>query len=158
MKARMFFLSSLVLVGIMATSCEFEEPEFSDFSNFHFDELNGKSVDFTFDVTVENPNAVGFKVKNGTIDITANGKNLGTVTLDEKIKVKRKSENKYTVPLTLNLSNGGLFNIIQLAGSKEVEIKLDGTIRGKVLGFGKNIPIHETRKIDGSLLKFPDAE
>jgi LEA14-like dessication related protein len=156
MKARMFFVSSLILVGMMVTSCEFEEPDFSDFSNFQFEELNGKSIDFTFDVTVENPNPLGFKVKNGKIDITANGKNLGTVTLDEKIKIKRKSEKKYTVPLTLDLSAGGLFNMIQLAGAKEVEIKLDGTIRGKVLGFGKDIPIHESRKIDGSMLKLPE--
>jgi len=152
----MFFLSSLVLLGIMMNSCEFDEPDFTDFSNFKVKELNGRSLDFSFDVTVENPNAIGFKIKNGKLNLSGNGKDLGVITLDEKIKVKRKSENKYTVPLTLDLSNGGLINLIQLATSKEVEVKLDGTIRGKVLGFGKDIPVHESRKIDGSMLKLPE--
>lgn len=153
MKARVFFMSCMVLVGLLTNSCEFDEPDFSDFSNFKFEELNGRSVDFSFDVTVENPNALGFKIKSGKLDLTANGKDLGVITLNEKIKVKRKSENKYTVPLTLDLSNGGLINLIQLAGSDQVEVKLDGTVRGKVLGFGKSIPVHESKKIDGSMLE-----
>jgi len=156
MKAKVYVLSTLVLVGIMANSCEFDEPDFTDFSNFKVQELNGRSLDFSFDVTVENPNALGFKIKNGKLNLTGNGKDLGVITLNEKIKVKRKSENKYTVPLTLDLSAGGLFNIVQLAMSKEVEVKLDGTVRGKVLGFGKDVPIHESRTIDGSMLKLPE--
>ena len=156
MKAKVYFLSTLVLVGMMASSCEFDEPDFTDFSNFKMQELNGRSLDFSFDITVENPNALGFKIKSGKLNLTGNGKDVGVIRLNEKLKIKRKSENKYTVPLTLDLSTGGLFNIIQLAMSKEVEVKLDGTVRGKVLGIGKNVPIHETRKIDGSMFKLPE--
>lgn len=142
------------LIFILA-SCEFEEPDFSDVSNFKFKELNGNQLDFSFDVKVENPNTLGFKVKNGKVDVSGNGLELGTITLNEKIKVKRKSENTYTVPLTLDLTNGGLLKILKLASDGEVEVKLDGKVRGKVLGFGKSIDIHETKKIDGSMFKLP---
>lgn len=153
MKPKAVFMSCALFLGLMLNSCEFEEPDFTDFSNFKFDELNGRSVNFSFDMTVENPNTLGFKIKSGKLDLTANGKALGVIRLNEKIKIKRKSENKYTVPLTLDLSTGGLFNLAQVALSKDVEIKLDGTVRGKVLGVGKSIPVHESRKIDGSMLK-----
>ena len=146
---------ALCALALVQTSCEFDEPDFSDVSNFKFKELKGNQLDFSFDVKVENTNSVGFKVKNGKVDVTGNGLELGTITLNEKIKVKRKSENTYTVPLTLDLTNGGLFRIIKLASDDEVELKLDGKVRGKVLGFGKSIDIHETKKIDGSLFKIP---
>lgn len=154
--------AQILLVGLLASmtlglhSCEFEEPDFSDVSNFKFQELNGDAIDFSFDVKVDNPNKLGFKIKNGKVDITGNGKALGTVTLDEKIKIKRKSANTYTVPLTLDLSKGGLFNLIKLATAGEVELKLDGKVRGSVMGIGKSIEIHETKSVSGSDLKLPE--
>lgn len=148
-------LIALCALALIQTSCEFDEPDFSDISNFKFQDLNGNKLNFSFDVKIDNPNTLGFKIKNGKVDVSGNGTKLGTITLTDKIKVKRKSENTYNVPLTLDLTNGGLFQIIKLAAAGEVEVKLDGKVRGKVLGLGKSIDVHETKKVDGSNFKIP---
>lgn len=150
MKKILFICALLVAV----TSCEFIEPEVSGYSNFKFGKLEGKTLHVSFDATVDNANGYGFKVKKGKLNVSINNLELGVIDLDKKIKVKRKSENVYTVPLQLSLSDGALFRIPKLLKADKFELKLDGTVRGSVMGFGKNFEVHETRSLSSGDIKF----
>ena len=136
------------------TSCKFIEPEVSGYSNFKFGKLEGKTLYVSFDATVDNANGYGFKVKKGKLNVSINNLELGVIDLDKKIKVKRKSENVYTVPLQLSLSDGALFRIPKLLKADKFELKLDGNVRGSIMGFGKNFEVHETRSLSSGDIKF----
>jgi len=148
-------LALLVMVAglFLWSSCDFEDPEFSEYSNFKLVKMDGRRLDILFDVTCENPNNFGFKVKNGAIDVLLNDQALGVINLSQKIKVKRKSKNVYTVPLGIDLENGAMIKLLQLAGTKEVTLKLVGKVRGSVYGISKSFDVNETRKVDGAMLK-----
>lgn len=150
MKKILFICALLFAVS----SCEFIEPEVSGYSNFKFGKLEGKTLHVSFDATVDNANGYAFKVKKGKLNVSINNLELGVIDLDKKIKVKRKSENVYTVPLQLSLSDGALFRIPKLLKADKFELKLDGTVRGSVMGFGKNFEIHETRSLSNGDIKF----
>lgn len=148
---KVLFLCALVFA---VSSCEFLEPEVSGYSNFQFGKLEGKTLNVSFDATVDNENGYGFKIKKGKLNVSVNNLEIGVIDLDKKIKVKRKSENVYTVPLQLSLSDGALFRIAKLIDDEKFELKLDGKVRGSIMGFGKNFDVHETRNLSSGDIKF----
>lgn len=144
----------LFVLAIAISSCEFDEPIVSGYSNFKFGKLDGRSLHVSFDATVDNQNSYGFKVKSGKLNVSINDLEIGVIDLDKKIKVRRKSENVYTIPLQLSLSDGALFRIAKLVSAEKFELKLDGKVRGSVMGFGKNFDVHETRNLSTGDIKF----
>lgn len=148
---KILFLCALL---IAVSSCEFDEPVVSGYSNFKFGKLEGKTLNVSFDATVDNDNNYGFKIKKGKLTVSVNNLEIGDIDLNKKIKIKRKSEHVYTVPLQLSLSDGALFRIAKLVNAEKFELKLDGTVRGSVMGFGKNFDVHETRNLSSGDIKF----
>lgn len=150
MKKILFICALLIAVS----SCDFTEPEVSGYSNFKFGKLEGKTLNVSFDATVDNENGYGFKVKKGKLNVSVNDLEIGVIDLDKKIKVKRKSKNVYTIPLQLSLSDGALFRIPKLVTATKFELKLDGKVRGSVMGVGKTFDIHETHSLSNGDIKF----
>lgn len=144
----------ILMAFFVLTGCEFEEPTIGGYSNFKFGKLEGKTLNVSFDVTVDNENGYGFKLKKGTLNLFVNNLDIGTIELNDKIKVKRKSERVYNVPLKLSLSDGAMFRVMKLVDADKFELKLDGKVRGSVFGFGKNFDVHETRTLSSGDLKF----
>jgi LEA14-like dessication related protein len=144
----------LCMLLIAVSSCDFDEPVVSGYSNFKFGKLEGKTLNVSFDATVENDNGYAIKVKKGKLTVSINDLEIGDIDLSKKIKIKRKSENVYTVPLKLSLSDGALFRIAKLVSADKFELKLDGTVRGSVMGFGKNFDVHETHSLSAGDIKF----
>lgn len=131
-------------------ACEFDEPDMGNIKNFKLLEMDGNDLDVQFDIDIDNPNAFNFKIKGGDVLIKINDEEMGTIKLSEKIKVKRKSENTYTVPLKIKLNNGTLFKLIKIAQQKSIHFVAEGTVKGSVLGISKKVPIKESREISGS--------
>lgn len=144
----------LLFAVLVLSSCEFIEPEVSGYSNFKFRKLEGKTLNVNFDVTVNNENGYGFKLKKGNLHLLVNDQDIGTIELNDKIKVKRKSEKVYNVPLKLSLSDGAVFRIMKIVNAEKYELKLDGKVRGSVWGFSKNFDVHETRSLSSGDIKF----
>lgn len=150
MKRLIYVFSLLLFLG----SCDFEEPLVSGYSNFKFGKLEGKSIDVSFDATVENENKFGFKIKKGDLNVLLNDIDLGNIHLNDKVKVKKKSKNVYTIPLKLSLKDGVLLKLPKLVTAGKFELKLEGTVRGSVMGFGKNFKISETKNLSKGDIKF----
>ncbi len=152
------FFSRLLLFPIVAllffgtNSCSIDEPDISNVGNFKLKKLEGQRIEAEFSVDCDNPNGFGFKVKKANIDVSANDQILGNISLDKKLKVKRKSKNTYTIPVIIELENGALFKIMQLSLSGEVTVLFKGKVRGSVCGIGKSFEVNETKKIDASAL------
>lgn len=143
-----------LLVLWFVSSCDFIEPTVSGYSNFNLGKLEGKTLNVNFDVTVNNENGYGFKLKHGNLHVLVNDQDIGTIELNDKIKVKRKSERVYNVPLKLSLSDGAMFRIMKLVNVEKYELKLDGKVRGTVWGFGRTFDVHETRSLSSGDIKF----
>ncbi|MNY52763.1 hypothetical protein D3C86_1884640 [compost metagenome] len=88
------------------------------------------------------------------MNVSVNDLEIGVIDLDQKIKIKRKSKNVYTIPLQLSLSDGALFRIPKLVTASKFELKLDGKVRGSVMGFSKNFEVHETHSLSSGDIKF----
>jgi LEA14-like dessication related protein len=149
----------LLIFGIFTLgSCSIEDPEIAGFENVKILKADGDIIEASIDVTIENPNFFGMKIKKSSFHIRANDLEIGDVELSEKFKVKRKSTKVYTLPLRISLAKGALFKIMKLTGAKEITLNLEGNVKGSVYGISKTVAIKETKIIDGKLLKFPGLE
>lgn len=152
------FIYLLIFGFFTLGSCSIEDPEIAGFENVKILKADGDIIEASIDVTIENPNFFGMKVKKSSFHIRANDLEIGDVELSEKFKMKRKSTKVYTLPLRISLAKGALFKIMKLTGAKEITLNLEGNVKGSVYGISKTVAIKETKIIDGKLLKFPGLE
>lgn len=138
---------------IVFASCSFEEPEMDSFEHFKLLKADGKQLAVSFEMHVKNANWFGFKVKKGKIQIVADEQELGTAHFTDKMKITRKSDSTYVVPLTIDLVDGAVFRLFKLATSKSVKLQFAGSIRGSVFGIGKTVAVNETKTVDGGIFK-----
>lgn len=143
-----------LLAGIfLFTGCNVEDPDFSNVRDLKLISMDGRKLQMEFTVDCENPNKFGFKVKPSKLDVSVDDEVLGEIFLDKKIKIKRKSNNSYTVPVTVQLADGAMFRLVKYVTREKVDIKLEGKVRGSVYGITKSFAVKETRTIDGSMFK-----
>lgn len=150
---RLLGWSIFATIVLSSGGCEFEEPDISDVKNFKMVDMDLNTMNVQFDVDVNNPNGFNFKIKGGDVDIKINDEEMGTVKLSEKIKIRKKRENTYTIPLRIELKNGALFKLIKISQSDNIVVKADGTVKGSVMGISKKVPISESRTISAEQLK-----
>lgn len=143
----------LFLFGFLS-ACEYEDPSIYGYSNFKFGKLEGKTLNASFDVTVENPNTFGFKVKKGDLNLFLNDVEMGQVLLTDKLKVQKKSEKQYRVPVKLQLKDGVLLKLPKLLTASSFKLELKGKIRASAFGFGKTVQVHETKNVSKSDVQF----
>jgi len=110
---------------------------------------NVKVKNFEVLLTVNNPNLYGVKIKALEGEFFAQNSLIGKVKLLDATKIKRKSENSYIVPLLLQLENGVLLRLVQLAMRENVEVKVKGFTKGKVFFINKKEDFEITKSIDG---------
>lgn len=138
---------------VLFSGCDYDEPDFTNVRDIHVLGFEDNQLHAEFTVDCDNPNGFGFKVKRSLLNIYIADSQIGTVELDDKIKIKRKSLRTYTVPVAIRISPLGMLGLMKSIKSDQIELRLEGTVRGSVWGFSKSFPVNEKRTIDGSMLK-----
>ena len=78
---------------------------------------------------------------------------MGLVHLDDELRIKRKSEEYVEGSFIAVLADGAIFRAMRFINKSQLKIRLKGTVKAKVLIFGKKIEVNEIRTISGSDLK-----
>lgn len=145
----------IILISLSVLSCApYKDIQFKGTENFKVGKLDGKKLSFQFDAKLLNDNVYTVKIKPCDLDVYMEEVFIGVVHLNEKIKIKRKSERAVTVPLTIELGPGALFKLTTLKLKKTVSLRVKGTVKGGVWFFGKKEQIDEVREISTENLKF----
>ena len=92
-------------------------------------------------------------MKPSNLDLYLNDDFLGTVRLDKKVKLKRKSETAIDAHLTATLENGAMGKAMRSALGGGLNVRLKGRVKAGVFIFSKKIDFDETKKIDASELR-----
>jgi LEA14-like dessication related protein len=92
------------------------------------------------DLIYYNPNKFGVQIETARGDIYIDSSYFGKFELDEKVKVKKKSE--FILPATVKVDMiSAIKNQQELLKKKEALIRVQGTAMVKKAGFSKEIPI-----------------
>lgn len=147
------FFKIFLLLGVMVSlqSCfDYEEVEFKGVQDVSVLERTDDVVKLQIDVKVDNPNKFNIKVKKSTMDIYINDKYVGKTHLDDKIIIKKKSEEVYGVVLRadprdiLKAAMGSLGGLLK----GNVTVQLKGDVKGSVYGVTKKVPVDVKENIN----------
>lgn len=150
-------MQKIILISItifLLSSCfEVEDLEFNGIEEIKLDKIEKKALDIHLGVKVMNPNGFTVKVKSSEVDVYAEDIMVGKATVNQKIKIIRKKENTYTIPIHVDLEDGVLLKFIKFALKDKVKVRIKGYVKGSVLGISKKIAIDETKEIEGKNFK-----
>lgn len=132
-----------LIVLICTSSCQApKELEYRDFKNLSVDKIGFASSMLKVDLIYYNPNNFGLQLKYTDLDIYVDNNYLGHSSQDYQITIPRRSE--FTLPLQVQLDMKNLMKnaIPTLLLSKEVMIKITGTVKLGKANVYKTFPVN----------------
>lgn len=136
-----FFLS---LVTLFLGSCKLNQVQFKGVKGYEFVTASTESVSMKIAFEVKNPSGFNIKVKPANLDLYLDNKLVGDLKIDEKVKIKKRSEGVYEMPVTAFFDKGLPLSTIMKG---RVTAKIDGKIKAKVFLIGKKFEVNETMPI-----------
>ena len=138
---------------LLVSSCAVTAPEIRGGESFNIEQIEGNKVNLNVGANIYNGNWFGIRVKPSNLDLFLNDDFLGTVHLDKKVKLKRKSETVIDANLTATLENGAMGKAMRSALGGGLNVRMKGRVKAGVFIFSKKIDFDETKKIDASKLR-----
>jgi LEA14-like dessication related protein len=117
------------------------------FNEIERGKIEDKKIDFKVKLVLVNPNFYALKIKPTVLDIMIDGNPMGKIYLNEKVKLRRKTEQEYAVPLSFKLEKGTLMSLVTLGLRDQIEIQVKGPVKGGVLFLYKEFPFDYKKSI-----------
>lgn len=128
--------------------------EFLGLENYKLVKMEEKELVLNVDVKVNNPSAFNIKIKPSFVDLYVEDKLLGTIYLDDKIKLEKRDEKSYRSEVRVKLEKGAMINLLKYKLKSNVNVRFEGVVKASVLGLNKKIQVKETKMVSGNKFKF----
>jgi LEA14-like dessication related protein len=141
----MKMLSTLLLAVILIFSAcnnagNLQDPEFRDFSDVRLMETGILKTTVGANIIYYNPNNSGITLSAARGDVYVDNAYFGSFTLDQAVKVAKRSE--FILPVVLKIDNiGALKNHSDIYKKKEALVRVEGRAMVNKSGFSREIPI-----------------
>jgi len=134
-------LSFLSLI-IVVTSCRApKDLEYRDFKNLKVHQLGFSSSTIKVDLIYYNPNNFGLQLKQTSLDIYLDSNYLGHSDQEYQITIPKRAE--FTLPFQVDVDMKNMLkNALSTILSKEVWVKVTGTVRLGKANIFKTFPVH----------------
>ena len=127
----------------------YRDLEFIAMENFAVEKKNDK-VNISFDYVIKNPNWYGIVLKPSALKLTIAGVDCGWVSIDDKMKIKRKKKGSYPFVLSADAANfvqGGFASLWALLKGEGIDFNLKGKLNAGVAFYKKKWPLDYTYKM-----------
>ena len=114
-------------------------------------EIGKDGMEAEIEVDIYNPNFYNVKLVESDVDLFLNGKPVGKVTLSEKVVIKKKTEQRYTIIVNSDLqglSSSFFETLLSALLFRKVHVKADGALRAKALFIGRNVGIEVDQDVE----------
>jgi LEA14-like dessication related protein len=140
----------LVLTILLLSCSSPKELEYREIRNFKVDKLGLKTSTLKTDLVFFNPNSFGLQLKKFDLDVFIDNNYLGHTTHDQLVSIPKNSE--FAIPVKMDVEMKNLVkNGFNALVSKEVTLKVVGTIRAGNGTISKNFPVNYEMKQNFSL-------
>lgn len=137
-----------LVVTLFLVSCEFKDIDFEGVEEYKLEKFENNEAHINLKLKVSNENWFGIKVKPSKLNVTADGKEMGTLFLDKRVKIKGKRSNAYETKIRFKLADGAMFSAAAMMLKPSVNLTFEGKVKGGVFIFSKKIDIKETKTIN----------
>lgn len=146
MKKLILFALALISHFSVKAELEMKDLEFHALENFSVDRRDG-NIYIGFDYVITNPNWYGIIIKPSSLYLRIAETDCGWVTIDEKMKLKRKTKAGYHFTLKGNATNfvkSSFSSVWNLITGKGIAFHIKGTLKAGVSFFKIKLPVDYT--------------
>ena len=151
----MKILLSILLIAGLSSCTPWETPELISYDGLSEFSIKEKVLSLNLNGVIENPNNKSIYIHKLNSEIIVNGRKLGSLVIDEKFKLQKKTTTQLSIPLIISLEKGAMFKLGMLA----LKDSADFIFKGNVIGGGwilkKSVPFELERKLPTKSLILP---
>ena len=151
----MKILLSILLIAGLSSCRPWETPELISYDGLSEFSIKEKVLSLNLNGVIENPNKKSIYIHKLNSEIIVNGRKLGSLVIDEKFKLQKKTTTQLSIPLIISLEKGAMFKLGMLA----LKDSADFIFKGNVIGGGwilkKSVPFELERKLPTKSLILP---
>ena len=151
----MKILLFILLIAGLSSCTPWEIPELVSYGGLSEFSIKEKVLSLKLNGVVENPNNKTIYIHNLNTEVFANGRKLGSLAINEKFKLPKKTTTQLSLPLIISLEKGAMLKLGMLA----LKDSADFIFKGNVIGGGwilkKNVPFELERKLPTKSLILP---
>lgn len=115
---------------LLASCASTQELQYKGVDNFTITNVL-KEPKVELDLNLHNPNPIGGTIRNMEINIAVDNKELGKVSLDDKVRIKKQSDFTMPISFTTSVSEmGGILSagLKSFVGQNEMPLGISGEI------------------------------
>ena len=146
---------AIVLLAFLSSCGTWESPELISYDGLTDFSIKEKTLTLNLNGVIENPNNKTIYIHNLDTDVIVNGRKLGSLAINERFKLPKKTATRLSIPLVISLEKGAMFKLGMLALKDSADIVL----KGKVIGGGrilkKSVPFEVERTLSTKSLILP---
>jgi len=151
----MKFLVSILVIVVFNSCKTWEIPELVSYDGLSEFSIKEKVLSLKLNGVVENPNNKTIYIHNLNTEVFANGRKLGSLAINEKFKLPKKTNTQLSLPLIISLEKGAMLKLGMLALKDSADFIFEGNVIGGGWILKKSVPFELERKLPTKSLILP---
>lgn len=149
MPKHIFYLLYLISALTFMSCRDFKEITLSNVDSFSVQKLSLKEIEGELQLTIKNPNTVGFSIYKSEFDIIYGDVKLGKAKLHKRVHIGANTEKSYTFKLKSSPESLNLSDVLKLIGNASSgTIRIKGELKAGKLFIKKRYPIDYVDRIN----------
>ncbi len=142
--------SALLLCALLLASCrDLKDITLTNVDSFHIQKMSLKEIEGELQLTIKNPNTVGFSIYKSEFDIIYGDVKLGKAKLHKRVHIGANTEKSYVFKLKTSPESLNLGDVMKLIGNASSgTIRLKGELRAGKLFIKKRFPVDYVDRIN----------
>ena len=146
---------AIVLLAFLSSCGTWDSPELISYDGLTDFSIKEKTLTLNLNGVIENPNNKTIYIHNLDTDVMVNGRKLGSLAINERFKLLKKTATRLSIPLVISLEKGAMFKLGMLALKDSADIVLKGNVIGGGRILKKSVPFKVERTLSTKSLILP---
>jgi LEA14-like dessication related protein len=149
MLKKISYLPILLSILFLASCRDLKDITLTNVDSFSIQKMSLQEIEGELQLTIKNPNTVGFSIYKSEFDIIYGDVKLGKAKLHKRVHIGANSEKSYVFKLKSNPESMNLTDIMKLIGNASSgTIRIKGELKAGKLFIRKRFPVDYVDRIN----------
>ncbi len=145
----------IVLLAFLSSCGTWDSPELISYDGLTDFSIKEKTLTLNLNGVIENPNNKTIYIHHIDTDVMLNERKLGSLAINERFKLPKKTATRLSIPLVISLEKGAMFKLGMLALKDSVDFVFKGNVIGGGRILKKSVPFELERTLSTKSLILP---
>ena len=146
---------AIISLAFLSSCGTWDSPELISYDGLTDFSIKEKTLTLNLNGIIENPNNKTIYIHNLDTDVMVNGRKLGSIAINERFKLPKKTATRLSIPLVISLEKGAMFKLGMLALKDSADFVFKGNVIGGRRILKKSVPFELERTLSTKSLILP---